>query len=156
MTPSPAPRETLPPTEFARADPEPELAPALEFELPWPPSVNHYWRSPSSGPLAGRTLLSAAGRAYRQRVEVALLVQRVPRRELVGHLEIFLLAHEPAPRRRRDLDNLLKPVLDGLTHARVIADDLYFDRITIARGAACTSRTGGLLRVWLGGLGVGA
>ena len=35
------------------------------FTLPWPPSVNHYWRTPHRGPLAGRTMISAEGRTYR-------------------------------------------------------------------------------------------
>jgi hypothetical protein len=34
----------------------------IELTLPWPPSVNHYWRV-----LRGRMIVSAAGRKYRAR-----------------------------------------------------------------------------------------
>ena len=40
----------------------------VELTLPWPPSVNGYWRHPTTGKLAGRHLISEAGRAYREAV----------------------------------------------------------------------------------------
>ena len=33
----------------------------------------------------------------------------------------------------RDLDNLLKPILDALTHFRLVEDDRHFDFISIRR-----------------------
>jgi crossover junction endodeoxyribonuclease RusA len=100
----------------------------LELELPWPPSVNTYWRHPSSGPLAGRHLISGKGRLYRALVagicHSTLMVQ--------GPLSIEIMAHPP-DRRVRDLDNILKSLLDSLVHANVIADDGQIDRLLIER-----------------------
>jgi len=126
----------------AAADPDPAEMP--RFDLPWPPSANHYWRSLRHGPLAGRVLISREGRAYRHQVARSVLAQGCDHR-LDGSLEIEIIA-EPPDRRARDLDNLLKPTLDALVHSGVVEDDKYFDRITIARGAVVP---GGKLRVML-------
>lgn len=109
----------------------------LRFGLPWPPSANTYWRSMRGGKLAGLVLLSREAREYRKLVVEVLVEQNVPRHELAGSLEVELLAHPP-DRRRRDIDNLLKPVLDTLIHAKVIEDDVYVDRLVIERGTRVT------------------
>lgn len=104
----------------------------IQFKLPWPPSVNAAWRSPRTGPLAGRTLLSAEGRAYRRAVGENVLIQRVPRHTLSGKLQVWIWARPP-DERARDLDNLPKALLDGLKHAGVIADDKFIDELHIVR-----------------------
>ena len=50
----------------------------LNYTLPYPPSVNTYWRHPSRGPLAGRHLISQEGRAYREAIRAHV------RRDLLG------------------------------------------------------------------------
>ena len=105
------------------------------LELPWPPSVNTYWRSPNTGKLAGRTLISERGRIYRR--EVALIVARAdgpiaPEGRLDVALSVF-----PPDRRRRDLDNLPKAILDALVHSGVIEDDSLIDRLLVERGSVC-------------------
>lgn len=105
----------------------------IELSLPWPPSVNTYWRHPTRGPLAGRHLISEQGRRYRE--QVALELGRVNVRhayEASARLAVSVLAYPP-DKRRRDLDNLLKAILDSLTYAKVIDDDSQFDCITIWR-----------------------
>lgn len=93
------------------------------LEMPWPPSVNAYWRS-----VRGRNILSAAGREYRQRaMEAAAGLDTI-----TGRLDVDLLV-APPDRRRRDLDNLPKAVLDALTHAGVYDDDSQIDRLSIER-----------------------
>lgn len=114
--------------------PPPSLEHPLEFTLPWPPTMNNYWRSPNCGPLAGRHLLSVAGRCYRQAAVLELITQKVRRSAVGGPLDIWICAYEPWTPRRRDLDNLLKPVLDAMTHGRIVEDDRHFDRVTIERG----------------------
>lgn len=37
----------------------------IVLDLPFPPSANTYWRHPTRGPLAGRHLISEAGRNFR-------------------------------------------------------------------------------------------
>lgn len=105
----------------------------IQFTLPFPPSVNHYWRHISKGPAAGRVLISEEGRAFRVNCAAEVLKQRVPRRALTGKLAIFIQA-SPPDRRRRDLDNLLKSSLDALKHCALIEDDGDVDDLHVVRG----------------------
>lgn len=115
----------------------------IELTLPWPPSVNSMWRTPRSGPLAGRTLLSEEGRRYRKEVDAAVLRQGRP---AIGTARVAIDIEVRMPdRRRRDLDNLPKAVLDALTHAAVWEDDSQIDDLRVWR----SERDGGVLVVRL-------
>lgn len=113
----------------------------LVYKLPWPPSVNHYWRRVlvSGKP---RTLLSKEGREFKQAAVGAVLQQRRgPSAPLSGRLAIAVTLFPP-DRRRYDLDNRLKAVLDSLTEARVWEDDrhvkiIHLEEGGIVRGGAC-------------------
>jgi crossover junction endodeoxyribonuclease RusA len=100
--------------------------------LPWPPSVNHYWRHPTKGRLAGRHLISEEGKLYRALVQSELLFTRGLKKPLTGRLAIEIKA-SPPDRRVRDLDNILKSLLDAIVHGGVVEDDSLFDAIAIAR-----------------------
>ena len=104
----------------------------IQFELPWPPSVNSYYRHLSRGPMAGRTLISAKGRTYRQDCIAYLYEQNVRTGMYSGRLGLVIAAYPP-DRRKRDLDNLLKATLDALMFAKVIKDDGDIDELGIAR-----------------------
>ena len=84
--------------------------------LPWPPSVNHYWRN-----FRGRMVIGADGRSYRRAVAEQVLIQGFAR-HYTGKIKVEIEALRP-DNRRRDLDNLLKALLDGCTHAGVWEDD---------------------------------
>ena len=86
-----------------------------QFDLPYPPSVNHYWRR-----VGARTLISRQGRAFRESVCLLLALRRL--HPLDGWLKVHLQIYPP-DRRRRDVDNIQKPVLDALQHAGVYHDD---------------------------------
>jgi crossover junction endodeoxyribonuclease RusA len=88
----------------------------LEVTMPWPPSVNTYWRT-----FNGRMIISEKGRLYRKEVADQVLIQRGAK-HFAGKLKVEIEAFRP-DRRRRDLDNLLKAILDGMTHAGVWEDD---------------------------------
>lgn len=88
----------------------------IEIALPWPPSVNRYWRT-----FQGRMIISAEGRSYRKAVADQVLIQRGAK-HYDQKLKVEIEAFRP-DNRRRDLDNLLKAVLDSLTHAGVWEDD---------------------------------
>ena len=103
----------------------------IEMTLPWPPSVNSYWRHPTRGALAGRHLISEEGRRYRKVVFDTVFVNRLSL-NLTGRLKVEIKAYPP-DRRRRDLDNILKALLDAITHARVIEDDSCIDDLRIVR-----------------------
>jgi len=104
----------------------------LILNLPWPPSVNHYWRSITRGKLAGRVLISQQGRKYRAQVlrDVMPLRLSPPTGRLAVHVDAF-----PPDNRRRDLDNIGKALLDALTHAGVITDDGDIDDYRVIRRA---------------------
>ena len=84
-------------------------------ELPFPPSVNHYYR-----PVGPRTLISREGRTYRDRVASHLLILGV--RPLEGPIRMRIEVYPP-DNRRRDLDNLLKSLWDALQHGGAYHDD---------------------------------
>ncbi len=96
------------------------------FELPYPPSVNHYWRR-----VGFRTLISRGGRRYRREVIALLAADRAA--PLRGRLEVVVHVFPP-DNRRRDLDNLQKALCDALEHAGVYADDSQIDRLDVHRG----------------------
>jgi len=79
-------------------------------------------------------VLSRDGRRYRE--AVAGLVWRHLCQEGEGvcfgesDLEVAIEAYPP-DRRRRDLDNLLKPILDALQYAELFTDDSQVRAITI-------------------------
>jgi crossover junction endodeoxyribonuclease RusA len=99
----------------------------VTLTLPWPPSVNHYYRR-----VGHATVISKEGRRYRQRVVGEALLAGSPRVE--GRLAVRIVA-SPPDRRRRDLDNLQKSLLDALQHAGVYGDDSQIDRITVERAS---------------------
>jgi crossover junction endodeoxyribonuclease RusA len=103
----------------------------IELRVSWPPSVNRYWRHPSSGRLAGRHLVSAEGRVYRALVAQSAVIHAI-HRPVTGRLSVELLA-APPDRRKRDLDNILKSLLDALVHAGVMEDDSQIDHLSITR-----------------------
>lgn len=98
----------------------------MEIDLPYPPSLNHYWRR-----VGARTLISQKGRAFRERVQY--LCKLSQEGQLEGSLGIRIYAHPPDTR-TRDLDNLLKAPLDALQHGGIYADDGQINEIHLFRG----------------------
>lgn len=106
----------------------------MKLVLPFPPSVNAYWRAPNKGPLAGRHLVSADGRKYQSAASVAIIEQlrRLPKPSTEqASVEITLY---PPDARRRDLDNYNKALFDALTHAGVWEDDSQVKRMLVEWG----------------------
>lgn len=104
-----------------------------EFELPYPPSLNTYYRH-----VGAKVLISERGRAYRSEVE--RLVRALRSRGSLGPEALegrlgLRVAMNPPDNRKRDIDNILKATLDALTHAGLWCDDSQVDRLTIERGA---------------------
>lgn len=97
----------------------------MRLDLPWPPSVNHYWRRVGS-----RTLISKGGRLFRKRVVAMLSVHSSE--PLTGRLHVRVLVYPP-DRRRRDLDNIVKALLDALEHGGIYEDDSQIDRLEVER-----------------------
>ena len=111
----------------------------LNITLPWPPSVNTYWRT-----VNGRMLISADGRAYRKAIVNQLGVQGQQKhfKHFDGPVQMTIEAYRP-DNRRRDLDNLFKATLDGLEHAGVYEDDSQIQDLRIY----WADTIGGMLKV---------
>lgn len=97
----------------------------IEVELPFPPSLNHYYRR--VGP---RTLISREGRAYRETVVSTLAELGVKPLEgpLIVQVELF-----PPDRRRRDVDNAMKSMLDALEHGGAYENDSQIVRLEVEK-----------------------
>lgn len=103
----------------------------MNIELPYPPTVNTYWRRVGS-----RTILSAGARQYRRAVQVAVfeLMRRGGRLKPLSISLAVEIEFRPPDRRRRDLDNLPKGLLDALKHAGVYEDDSQVRRLNLSFG----------------------
>ena len=98
---------------------------ALKLTMPWPPSTNTYWRV-----VHGRPIISRDGRLYRARVVMELKLLRLTK--YTGRLNVRL-EFFPPDKRRRDLDNLNKALLDALQHGGLYDDDSQIDRLELVR-----------------------
>jgi Holliday junction resolvase RusA-like endonuclease len=99
-----------------------------EIVLPYPPTVNTYWRH--VGP---RVLISRRGRAFRAKVRLILYMMGV--RPLEGPLRVVIELHPP-DNRRRDCDNAMKALLDALEHGGAYRDDSQVVRLEVDKCAA--------------------
>lgn len=99
----------------------------IALTLPYPPSANRMWRSVPGlkSPIKSRE--------YQAWIKAATAcIPMTARDEIKGKFEALIRADRP-DRRRRDLDNLTKPILDLLrptpTFKGVIEDDHLAHRI---------------------------
>ena len=92
--------------------------------LPWPPSVNTYdtvWK--------GRKILSKKGKQFKKDCAEHIKPQSEP---MTGKLKVNVVVSFP-DKRKRDLDNLLKPILDVLDDYNVYVDDSQIWDLRITR-----------------------
>ena len=95
------------------------------LDLPFPPTVNTYWRRVGS-----KTLISQKGRAYAE--QVAWITRHSARFPAGKRAAVVVEAYMP-DKRNRDLDNLFKALLDSLVKAGVLVDDSVIDDLHIIR-----------------------
>lgn len=109
----------------------------LEFEVPFPPSVNSYKR-------VGRIVQTSSGKLLQHRVntdqtrqffaDVWNKTRKLPPHDLKkARLFVTLTLHAPN-QRKLDIDNRCKVLLDSLQHAGVYDDDAQIDRLLVIRG----------------------
>ncbi|MCE5326268.1 MAG: RusA family crossover junction endodeoxyribonuclease [Planctomycetaceae bacterium] len=97
----------------------------MQLELPYPPSINHYWRRVGS-----RTLISREGRRFRERVMAILAAMGVS--PVAGRLAVAVEVFPP-DNRRRDVDNVFKALLDAMQHGGAYVDDSQIVRLSIEK-----------------------
>ncbi len=93
--------------------------------LPWPPSVNTYYTI-----ARGRKILSKKGRQFKADCAFYIKSRRPP--TMTGPLEVLIDVTVP-DKRKRDLDNLLKPILDVLGQYGVYEDDSQIEDLRIRK-----------------------
>lgn len=96
----------------------------LVLILNYAPSVNHYWLANGN-----RRYISPRGRAFRQHV-----IDSCPanHRAFGGRLAVSINVWPP-DHRRRDIDNILKSLLDSLEHAGAYVNDSQIDKLLVIR-----------------------
>ena len=96
--------------------------------LPWPPTVNHYYKVARNG----ARYLDKRVKVFREEV-CESIAEQCPGLRLSDpiFMEVYLF---PPDRRKRDLDNYMKGLLDGLTEAGMWDDDSLIDQLHIYRG----------------------
>ena len=85
------------------------------LELEYPPTFNKQFSYGRGGPV-----LSNDARAYRRNVRGQLVLAKV--KPMMGNLAVQIELFPPDAR-RRDCDNVQKPILDALQHAGAFWDD---------------------------------
>ena len=102
--------------------------PTFVLKLPWPPSINSYYGTTRTG----RRFISGKGQSFRALVIEAL--REIPDlgETLDDRLQVWVECYPP-DRRKRDLDNIKKALLDALQHAGVYLDDCQIDDLRSVR-----------------------
>jgi crossover junction endodeoxyribonuclease RusA len=95
----------------------------ISFEFPYPPSVNHYW-----GQCGKRKYITKRGIDFRS--SISGLVADKAQETITHEIEAFVTLYPP-DKRRRDLDNPMKALLDAMQEAGVYDDDCQIKKLTI-------------------------
>lgn len=133
---------------------------SISITTPYPPTVNHYWQArvelasgkwpPPATP--GRRVkfsICRAGREFRRQVGTEIMVARAEalrsglKLPFAGPVFIVAMVYPP-DLRKRDLDNILKPLLDALQHNGLIVDDSDVSQLMVKR---CRPVKGGRVEV---------
>lgn len=94
------------------------------IEIPYPPSVNHYWGQHGK-------IKYLTKKAKQFRADIAVAVRGI---ETVEHDVHLIIDVRPPDRRKRDIDNIIKPLMDALEHAGVYVNDCQVARLSVQRG----------------------
>ncbi len=101
------------------------MSDCLEIELPYPPTVNSYWRTNYK---AGKTYISKKSKEFQSKVFIACMGYLLIKGKVRVEVDLY-----PPDRRKRDIDNPMKALLDALTKAKIIEDDSFIDQLKITR-----------------------
>ena len=102
----------------------------IDMTLPWPPSMNSYYGSDRTG----RKWVSRRGVDFRE-VTKKVVEVRFPK-PMEGRLALRV-AYFPPTRRKYDIDNYLKPLLDALERAGAFENDEQIDQLEVRKSNVC-------------------
>jgi crossover junction endodeoxyribonuclease RusA len=96
--------------------------------MPWPPSVNGYWRT-----FKNRQIISKRGREYRESVYTEIALLGLLNLNIKEKLSVSVVLNPPTLR-RYDVDNFTKALFDGLTSAEFWIDDEQVQTLKVTKG----------------------
>lgn len=96
----------------------------IQFNLPYPPTLNNLFKNVRNG-----RVKTAEYDAWIQAARLLLMAQRPGSQS--GSFRATIILGKP-DRRRRDIDNTVKAIMDLITKAGVIEDDCLAQSITVA------------------------
>lgn len=104
---------------------------ALSIALPYPPSLNRLWRH-----VRGRAkpYLAPRYQTWKRAADNEYMLHKREWKPVAGHFSAAVTLDEK--RRRGDVDNRIKVVLDWLQRVELIENDKFCDAITIRWGHA--------------------
>lgn len=102
----------------------------IELVLPYPPTVNRYWKtSVRRGKV--HKCIGEKGKQFAEQVFWLVRGMKADKK-LEGRLNVEVQVYVP-DNKRRDIDNLCKSLLDALQKAGVYKDDEQIDKLSIVR-----------------------
>ena len=101
---------------------------SYEFTLPYPPSINGYWRT-----FRNRQIISKRGREYKKAVAEAMALLNLDN-ELIDCPVEFEMTINPPTLRKYDVDNFTKGVFDSLSNCKFWVDDEQVIKLTVRKG----------------------
>jgi crossover junction endodeoxyribonuclease RusA len=99
-----------------------------EFEMPWPPTVNHWHQ-----PYRGRIIKGSKARKYESDAVAHLESIGLSGEALSSNLKVKLILNPPTLA-RYDIDNRTKGVFDALSAANIWVDDFQVTELKIVKG----------------------
>ncbi len=99
-----------------------------EFTLPYPPSVNGYWRT-----FRNRQIISKRGREYKKDVKAVMESLNLDSELIAGPIEFYMIINPPTLR-RYDVDNFTKGVFDALSECKFWHDDEQVIEMNVKKG----------------------
>lgn len=100
----------------------------FELYTSYPPSVNNYYVKTQRG-----VFISQKGRKFRDQLIQDAFEQLGGMITVSDRVRLEIVAWVP-DNRKRDLDNILKPIQDAMLHAKLLVDDSQIDQTFVYRG----------------------
>lgn len=114
------------------------MADDISLRLPYPPSVNHYYKKRAvrkKDPphnLTTVTYISKEGKDYRYTVAEHVWEQLGTPPKLRQRLALIVKLHH-GPGHKQDIDNGLKSLFDSLEYSQVFVNDSQIDQLLVVR-----------------------
>ncbi len=106
----------------------------IEFELPFPPSVNHTWMRGKGNRLYSCAKVKDFHKLASVRIDTVKTLFNSIEFPIKGRLRVVITLNEK-DKRSRDLDNYNKSAMDVCTKNGLWEDDSQIDELIIRRGA---------------------